>query len=387
MADLNTSIADDVAYMQEQIGICGALQGNVRHGLDRWRNSLGGVINNGADAAICFTGTSLMNGAKPASPNQYRPNSPAVRVARDLKRAGIRANAENFIGNGSAINNSIFDVYDSRVTRGAWASHNIGVPSVGGYPARVSAAGTLSFAFVGKFNLVDIFEVQTNAFAGRYSADIDGSITVTAGHDTLVAAPATVLKRMFSFTETTDAAHTLNINWVSGSPAIFGASFYYSTEKSVRCINLAMGDNTAARWALKDPANYYGPSFVVPGIIAPNLVVDECGTNDWVGGVSVAAYTASTTTKLTAFKTVSDVIGMTPYPTAAATIARSVQQQYVDAYIGVCQSLGIPWIDEWRACVPWEAEQAAGQTADSYHPNQLGTRRKPNLISRAILSI
>jgi len=350
---------------------------------------------------IGFTGTSLMLGfaAGDATNNLVRPRAPNVRVADALNRMGIPASSQGFMGNGFAdATSATMQFYDNRITvSGGWAPASTVGMSAGGFFARSQAAGTLSFAFTGAVDRLNIYEVQTNGYtAGTYSVDIDGTTVISATESTTNNAN-NILKKIRSFTAVGSGAHVLNINWISGGVGILGVELYSSTSPTIRCLNMGIGASTSTQWA---STLLPGPTNTVALTVNPDLIIDENAANDWLNGVPLDTYTANTTTRLSKFQTGSpqcDVIGMTPFPSANAPAGgfsqfapRATQQLYVDAYIGVCVSLGIPYIDAWRKIGSWESMNILGKPVfvnDGVHPNSRGAWKYPDLIAAALASI
>ena len=370
------------------------LKNYVPGSLNRWINARANARAGTSSSTVAFAGTSLLMGAYAgglASANSCRPLGPNVRVASELARLGVPTESRSFMGNGYAIGvtENTLQFFDSRISvSGGWAPNQTIGFTAGGHPVRGSSAGTISFSFSGAADTVVIYEIQTNAFAtGTYSVNIDGSTTVSASQTTNLSANS-VRKVVLPFTAVGAGAHTLNIVWGSGTPAILGAEVYSSTSATIRCLNVCAGSSAASDWAR--PQFSGAATFVVPSIIAPALVLFDIGANDWVGGVSLSAFEASINTALAGFLSASDVIAMTPFPTRDVTIPRATQQLYVDALIRACVSFGIPYIDVWNDIGTWESMSLAGKptlTADSYHYGAGASWEYPDRIVNALMAV
>lgn len=363
------------------------LRNYVPGSLRRWQKALAGVRNGTANAVIATCGTSITMGAYAgnSSINGSRPGSLARKLVSMLSGYGIPSVCEMFFGNGSTTSGNPLEYFDSRITRtGSWAIRSNEGISAGGYGVIATTTGTIAFTFDGAFDTLVVYEGQYGT-PGAYSANIDGSTVVTASQACPVG-PASVSKRVHTFSAVSAGAHTLNLAWVSGAPILHGAELYSSTSKIVRIVNLGIGGSKISDWDVDAPT-YNGAIFVINSTVSPDLVLVEMGPNDWGQGTNVAAYTASLTSFLTKIKAVRDVIFFTSWPSQTTVATVAAQQSYVKAAIGVCISLGIPFVDEWSEWGTWSALNTAGTCQDSYHPNASGVTMRAEKQFRTLLTI
>lgn len=194
---------------------------NYRPGsLDIYKKARAQVRAGTASTTVVVAGSSLALGAYggDAVVAAARPNAPNVRLAPLLTTSGLTASAQSFFGSGSTTSGNAFNIFDNRLTLGSWST-NVGVTlSAGGYGARATSSGTMAFTFSGDADSITIYEGQYPT-AGAYSANIDGTTTITASQATNVATQS-VAARTFTFAAIGGGNHTLNINWVSGSPIV-----------------------------------------------------------------------------------------------------------------------------------------------------------------------
>lgn len=405
MADLFTNTPADLTTIQSALDIrtlAAGLDYYPAGSLGRWQKAKGDVRFGRRHAVIAFCGTSHIVGAYAGGSAavginevKSRPNALNIKVAEALNRAGVPASSESFIGNGfNQSSGAAMNRFDDRITPGPFASTGNQL-SIGGLPGATSSAGTMSFAFTGAADRIDIYERQTNAVGtGTYSVDIDGTTVVSASQTTLLAA-VSVRKVSLSFTAVSSGAHVLNFNWISGNVGLYGADLYLDSRKGVRCLNLGMGGSVAADWVKTNP-DFYGPSYVVPNIVQPALTVFECCTNDFLAAkdqtgstltATVAAYKANIIATLTAMKTsTGSVLGFTPVPAQATAVSRSVQQLFVTAFLEACRATTTPYLDLWTRFVSWEVMDGNGLMQDSYHLNSAGVWNEADFLVMAILA-
>ncbi len=387
------TVLDDttIAAMNTTLGVAiadpFALKNNVPGALDKWRKGLADVVTGTANTTIALAGTSINMGAyagSGATANQCKPNAVNVRLAAMFNAAGIPAVSSGWFGNGH-VTGVAPDFYDNRLTlTGSWAIYTaIGV-SAGGYGMRATTTGNIAFAFTGSVDRLIIYTQQYGT-AGAYSANIDGTTTITASQATTTGT-VSVAALTHSFAAVGPGAHTLNIGWVSGSPIVYGADLYLSTGKVVRMVNCAMGSSSAIDWNSGgvSASPFYGPLFVLPVTIAPSLVLIDMGTNDWINGVTIPNFTTALTNIFTELKKNSSVIYLTPFPTSTSSTSVAVQRTYVDAAIGVCLAMGVPYIDEWNGRTDFATASTLGITQDAYHPNATGQGMRSVMMASAL---
>lgn len=360
---------------------------NYRPGsLDIYKKARAQVRAGTASTTVAVAGSSLAMGAYggDAVVAAARPNAPSVRLAPLLTTAGLPASAQSFFGSGSTTSGNAFNIFDNRLTLGSWST-NVGVTlSAGGYGARATNSGTMAFTFSGDADSITIYEGQYPT-AGAYSANIDGTTTITASQATNVATQS-VAARTFTFAAIGGGNHTLNINWVSGSPIVFGAMLHLSTTKQVRLLNIGIGGSKAGEWSVA-ASNFYSPLFVVPNAINPSLIWFEIGANDWIGGTDLTTFYNQCVAIITAWKATSSVIVKTPWPSRASTTPIATQQLYVDALIAAAVATGVPYVDEWRIRQNGDVMNTLGAMQDGVHPNSVGVWMTTDLMNSVMAQV
>lgn len=138
---------------------------------------------------------------------------------------------------------------------------------------------------------VDVLYVQGGG--GTFSTKTDG----VANGDTkaTTGSPTQIMKYRVPGISGPAAAHTVEVNYVSGNSIICGFMIYSGDESTgIRVWNFAQGGLTSAQ--MQDPSNQKRADLAT---IAPSLVVVTAGANDFKTGVTPATSKAQINTLLT----------------------------------------------------------------------------------------
>lgn len=261
-----------------------------------------------------------------------------------------------------------FDFRYSRVDAD-WINNTIG--TVGGlFNGPANASGTMIWTPVvdsGSPNGFDTIEVYFARFAST------GNIIVQRNGGTI----DTVNTSGGTATSSKIITNTLGTGGLSfignGTTAqyINGIITYDSTRKQRLVIN-----GGALSWKSGELAgsgqgqtNWTYPAGV--NAMAPDVVINSSGINDWNGGITVAQYGTNLGTFNTALTSTSDMIFMSPVPgnPAASQPSYATQQTYVNKMRDQAAALNRPMIDIWRL---FGGVYQPSLMFDAKHPNGAG---------------
>lgn len=286
---------------------------------------------------------------------------------------GINAESNSFMGAGSTgPNNNTTN--DARIVVGsAWSIDNTIISFGGGTFKATTATNPIDFT---PASPVDTFKVVyiTQPGGGSFTLQIgSGSLTTINTSGTAGIAVATVTGSL-----ATQAIHFL---WSSGGQVnVVGViDSYDSSQKWVAVVNMGWPGAKATDYAVA--TNAYNPgNSAAWTAIGCTLVSDNLGINDWNGAATtVPNYTTAMTTLVSAEQSSSastDVMLITPNPSATTAASQATQQSFVAAMYSVANAASIPVIDIFKRWGTYARVSALGMTqptgGSSLHPNQLG---------------
>lgn len=305
-----------------------------------------------------------------------------ARLAQYMTSSVLPAQRDSFMGDPQPGN-------DSRISVGSWVE-NSGVPSTGGpsFNATAATGGPLTFTPTDSVDTFELWYIGVSV-GGTFSYSIDsGSATnVNTASGVTGVIPITIAAGSLG-------SHTLKLTWVSGNDFVVGAESYNSAISSVRVTNAGWPGSRSGDWT-NNGAPYNTLSAVQTQ--APDLIILDLGINDWgpVFGEPVSAFQANMQTLITAWLPTSDIVIVTPNPTAvAAGTPAATQQQYVAAMHALAVSNNIPIIDNFARWGSYELKNPAPflfySTAtgnDGLHPNGNGYSDAAQSIASQLLFI
>lgn len=328
-----------------------------------------GLCSNAVGGNACTNSGDLTTAAYPTRLAQYM-NTTVLPANRDT----VMGAASGSAGQGPCASN------DARVSCGAWTTPL--VYSFGGDMFEATSAATFTFTPTDQVDTFVLWYIQSAGAGGTGSYQIDSGSATTFSE----VAPPT---KITSVTATTTlGSHTFKVNWVSGTIYIVGVEAYNSAVGSVRIANGGVPGVTSSFYA--NNANQWAPQSAVV-TMAPDVVLLDLGINDWNTAVSVATYTANMQQLITAWLVNSDVVLVTPVPSANATVALTTQVQYINALYSLAATNNIPIIDNWSR---WgSAERVAASpyllypTGYTLHPDAWGYSDFAGAIANSLLSV
>lgn len=300
----------------------------------------------------------------------------AGRLGTDINGNSIVGGWQNIVGSGGLTTANLI-TNDTRfaVNTTDWTN---ALSAIGGTAYRSTSGGN-SFSFTPNVS-VDVFDVWyiQNSTAGSMSLDIDGG---TASVFSCNNAVTSLVKRTINASSI--GTHTLNIKWSSGQfVAVVAIEARNRAQYEVSFLNAGWPGSTAVSWATGAAA---WQSVQAPSYMLPDGIVLSLGINDWGTSTGVSAYTTALQTLITAYRAVSDVILITPYPSAITSgISLATQQTYVDAMKELAISNNLPLIDLFGIWQSYEVQNSLGYYFNAQHPTGLGFNDAASLLLAAI---
>lgn len=341
--------------------------------LSRWRIARAKVRNGTANAAVMCIGDSTTFGAQAAAGTAQRLNAYPAQLANLMTAAGLRANHQSIFGTSGP--GSSLTATDSRVSlTGNW-TQNGSLTSVGGPMLLASNTGTLSFAPTINVDTFDVWYLRVSGM--RFNWNING------GANTLTAVlPGDNLTQKLTIPATL-GANTLNIEWSVGNTYIVGINAYNSAQKEVSVWNCGWFGSSTPNWVSRFDLTW-SPLATIP-TLAPDVVIISIGINDWGGDRLISEYKNNLRTMVRFASQVSDVILMTPFPSATSNADPEEQRRYVEAIYAVAGEVDCPLIDMWAQFGSWDLMNTRGAYGDILHPNGVGYSDIASTISRGLL--
>lgn len=348
-----------------------------------------GVVRAGAGvvATVCVVGDSNMRGTGSGQPTGNGTdgyNGIINQIARQLTDVWkIPANAEIITGyNGYE---STLATYDNRIvaTGSFVGTPGSGLKGLAGQIFQASGAGTLEITPSVPCDTVDLLWLDAG---GGMTYQIDGAAAVDVG----VTNTSSIKRKTIALGSL--ASHVFKINRTSGTayPDVF--IFYTAAQSSrVDLVNCGWHGSSTNNWVTGAGGAYWNFDRQI-GFLNTDLVIwGLAGTNDWGGSTSVATFIANTTTlvnKVKALASPPDILFVTAPPDGRTTGFSPNQQQYVDAFIALAPTLGVPVFDRWRRWGDQPTMEALGaMNTDHLHLTRAGAAMDANELLAAILGV
>lgn len=343
----------------------------------RWRAKVAGVRDGSVSrASLFYIGDSTTNGSGGAGGSGYnaggRTHNRPSRLAAALTKSYLPAFAHGQIATSNVLP-ATWAVFDPRFAYGTgWTGGNFNnsLGKTAFFNTTTVRSGTTNAITFTPVGSVDTFEIYYEQFTsqGTWSWAIDGGTATNVNANAAQALGKAVVSAG------SPGTHTLEVNRVSGNITICGFRAYDSTTPHIEIVQAGCSGAFAS--------DYNGATFqwdalnAIPNVYQPDLSIVAIGINDWsTGPQPLATYVTSLTNIVKACLVTGDVIGVTQVPTKINTSPSAplaLQQQYVDAAIGVYRSLGCEVIDTWRRFQSQEAALALGLMSDNQHPSGPG---------------
>jgi lysophospholipase L1-like esterase len=349
--------------------------------MPHWTSCVANVKINAGNCRVYAIGDSTTFGAFCilADTGNLTACSYPTRLSQYLNTTVLPAQRDSFMGCGNpSVETTCTD--DARVTIGGWIQGD--VDSTGGLAFKATATGaSMTFLPTDQVNTFRIWYIASGGL-GTFSYAVNGG-TATNVNTNVSSVPLQSVT-----TTATLGSNTLDLTWVSGTVYVVGVEASNSAIGTVQIINAGWSASTSSSWA-NAGANPWNPVQSVP-TQAPDVVLLDLGINDWQGAVPVATYTANMQTLITAFKATSDVILVTPDPSAISTgIPLATQQKYITALYQLAQNNHIPIIDNFSR---WGSYERTNVSPFLYynqvlHPSATGYSDFAQSIAVQLLSV
>ncbi len=336
--------------------------------LSNWRKCKGLVRAGQGSCVVLEVGDSTTRGEH-SSPTGGSPNdngaiyyAHSARVAAALSSLGLSVNTESILG-GSNYSQTNLLASDPRLGMGSsWSLFNSSQTAGGQFFQASTSTNSLSFTPLSSVDTVKICYAQGTG-NGTFTYNVDGGSTLATinsnGANAYICSTSTVSL----------AAHTINVNEVSGNVFIGSIQAWNSTVSQVRYLNAGWGGSTAANWNQSTAG--YNP-FPTIAAIAPTLTIINLGINDWVTGVSASSFQASLHTLVVQARLSGDVVLCVPAPSSTSSASAANQAAIVSAIYAEAANDNVPVVDWTYRFGSYTAANALGEYWDVLHPNYIG---------------
>lgn len=271
-----------------------------------------------------------------ASPygSQY-PLSIAEQLATLFRSDGIAAGANNWYGiSGTSL--SDYDLRDDRFLASGTAAVGSTIVQGGAGLSMSSATAAASFTPQQPVSSCDIYTLQFVGFNGAtLAANVDG------GTATNIVQNTTTTIRQTTISAGSVGTHTVNVNWASGSNALYGIDCQDATRKEITFRQWGISGGTSS--SMIDNTGSPQAGRLNQLALSPvDLVLGDFGLiNSWRLNRSVANVVLDLTTLFDAIKAAgADFIFVEPPFDSSSTGNTANQQQYVDAAAALAISKG-----------------------------------------------
>lgn len=299
-----------------------------------------------------------------------------ARLATYLNSALLPAQRDSFSGAGNGTNGAAEN--DSRVSIGAWTQSAF---TVGGALFASAAAGApLTFTPIDNVDTFVLKYASAVGFGvGSYTIDSGSPVTFDSNNSNGV--------NKLTIAAGSLGHHTIALNWVSGGNVrVIGVDSYNSAIGTVIVTNAGISAATSGTWNVTT-----SPWSPLPALatLAPDLIILDLGINDWSTAVPVATYTANMQALIAAWKVNSDIILVTPAPSAISTKPLATQKQYVAAMYALAAANNLPIVDNFTRWGSYELKNPAPYLfyGNTVHPNATGYSDAAQSIATQLLSV
>lgn len=292
-------------------------------------------------------------------------------IATQLTARGITANCENVFGYGGY--EQAFSSFDNRITVTGSFNRALGggFDGFGGQIFQATTTGTLKYAPVINGDTIDLYYLDNGA-ACTYQIDAGSTVALNT------TSTSAIKKATISLGSV--GAHNLQINWVSGTLLIVGFNTYTAaTTHRVDILNGNWHGSRTDNWVSGNTGSYWNFDGLIGFVNADLVIYQLAGSNDWSNSIALSTFLANTQTllsKITALTSVPDILMVTPPPRNDGTGLQSIQQQYIDGFINIAITNGLPVYDRWRRWGGLTGEAAMEtfgvMNADHIHPTRAG---------------
>lgn len=291
--------------------------------------------------------------------SQY-PLSVAEQIAIVFNSQNIPSGANNWYGiSGSSLADYVSR--DNRLTTGGTAAMGSNVIQGGASISMSSATATMSFAPQHAVNSCEVFTLQ---YAGFNGATL--GVSVDGGAATNIVQNATTTIRKTTISAGAVASHTVAVNWVSGSNALYGIDCKDATRKEVTIRQWATSGGTASGM-IDNTGTPQAGRLNQNSLYPADLVFGDFGlVNSWRGSVPVATVKAQVEALIDAVKASGSDILFTEPPFDSGSAGNTAnQQQYVDVVNASCRAKGCAIFHTRQALVSKANSDALGYTSAS----------------------
>lgn len=346
------------------------------------RKAIANVLLGVSNANVLMIGDSTYCGFNEAGTANEIAFSTPRQLAALLSAGGLSAGWQNILGDHGNSYAGLPGVptLDNRVTIGAnWTAFDGGSGGIGGGLFFSQNASATKFQFTPTVN-TDTCDI--------YYLDVAGydNITVTSGVGG-VSAPSTggtiAITGSGTFKKAT-ATNTLGANiWGvqkananTNNLILQGVNCYNSAAKEISILNCGVSSQNVAYFA--STANFWAALSEITGtapLAGAPLAIIQIGINDWIAGITQAAFQASLGAIVAALQAVkTDVLLVSPIPSANANATLANQAAIVAAYYGVAAQYNCALIDMTKRWISNAVSQPLGyyRGGSDVHGSKLG---------------
>ena len=356
-----------------------------------WISKLAAVKAATGNARLLVEGDSTMFGDES---NSSQANWVAASVGADvcndlITYYGTKCRWGSWFGGGSSASYGTFGYSDPRIVLGsAWTLDGTVYSIGGGAYTATTSTNALTFTPTQSVDTFEVYYVQQPS-SGVLSVQID------SGTPTLINTAGTAALVKVVLSAGTPGAHTIKHLWSSGGKVdLVGDVSYDSTNPSVVVLLAGTTSATSSTFA-SNGASYSFGSAAALAVLAPDITVLEDGINDWATSIPVATFTSNMQSVVSALQTAgSDVALYSPIPSNPASVAQSVQAQYVAAYQALAaanyntgSTSALPYIDNFTAYQSFAISSGYGwRGGDAWHADAAGYQASANLVETALFA-
>lgn len=356
-----------------------------RASLPIFNSAIASVLAGTDDARVLCIGDSTTFGAWSTNTNvgEQVINNYPTQLASLLRRNGITANTNSFMGAGT-VGETIISGGDSRVVLGAgWGRESTGSTNytLGGV-SFINNTDTTAISFT-PTTQCDTFTVYYTRQTGTSSFNLDingtGTTLVNVSFSSSAVGVATISGSLGN--------NTLNISRVSGTIRIIGVIARNSAQKEISVINAGWSSGFAS-YIADETFNFdrpYRPLAMID-LLAPKLVILNFGINEASASFNLANFKTLITTIVTRSKSIgADVLLYTSNPHKSGGTPRNNQIAYMNVLREVAAENSVPLVDIWSR---WVSSVISynwfGDT--TVHPNMTGYQDIANQLGNTILA-
>lgn len=317
-----------------------------------------------------------------ASPlNSQGVNGLDRQIAAMLVRRGYTAGANNNWGTQGTSSAANFKTKESRFDyTGAPAFSSDAVQGGQGITL-VTTGDSISWIVADNVTNFDVRWRDSTNLGRTFSWQIDG------GAATNVTTSGANGFAKTSITGLSQAAHTIKLTQVLGSPTIYGVDAWDATGGRTEITVHNWGSRGATTAAMLTNTGGVNSGRIAQATVeAPDLILAEAGIiNDWNTSVALATSLANLQTIYDSYSAIAPILFVTPSfsdPTGPANAA--IQDQYVQQMLDVADAKGTAVLDYRKILNSWAEANASGLYPADVHGTRYAYGYQANFIVNAL---